>query len=156
MRGRACQPAPFASYDGMKPLPFLVVLAALLLGGCASYNAQVDPGVSLAQFQRFYVQSNLNDNHAVDALLARTLTGRGLTATHGPLTMMPADTEAIVTYQERWAWDFGDHLVYLRVAVRDAKTGQPISSAMFNGPVALNKDPADVVNRLIRELLERK
>jgi hypothetical protein len=139
----------------MKPLLFLVLLGALLTSGCASYQTQVDRSRPTDGYQRFFVQSNLNDNHAVAQLIASTLRARGLEADSGPLTMLPSDAQVVVTYQERWTWDFGEHLVYLRIALRDVATDTPIASAVFNGPVAINKDPPDVVARLVRELLDR-
>lgn len=139
----------------MKPLLLLALVAALLTSGCASYQTQVDRSRPAANHQRYFVQANLNDNHAVAQLIASTLRARGLTADSGPLTMMPPDTEVLVTYQERWTWDFGEHLVYLRIALRDNATETPMASAVFNGPVAINKDPPEVVARLVRELLDR-
>jgi hypothetical protein len=68
--------------------------------------------------------------------------------------MMPPDTEVVVTYQDRWNWDFGQHMVYLRIALRDTATNAPVASAVFNGPVAINKDPPEVVARLLRDLLD--
>lgn len=139
----------------MKPLLFLGLLGVLLTSGCASYQTEVDHSRPPGGYQRFFVQSNLNDNHAVDQLLARTLRNRGLEAEHGPLTMIPSDAQVVVTYQERWAWDFGDHLVYLRVALRDVTSDVPIASAVFSGPVSVTTDAPDVVGRLVRELLDR-
>ncbi len=139
----------------MKPLLLLALVAALLTSGCASYQSQVDRSRPAANHQRYFVQANLNDNHGVAQLIASTLRARGLTAETGPLTMLPPDAEVVVTYQERWTWDFGEHLVYLRIALREVATDRPVASAVFNGPVAINKDPPDVVARLVRELLDQ-
>ncbi|GAB1490016.1 hypothetical protein MASR2M8_24730 [Opitutaceae bacterium] len=140
----------------MKALLLLVLVAALVTSGCASYQSQVDRSRPTDGYERFFVQANLNDNHAVAQLIASTLRTRGVEADSGPLTMLPSDAQVVVTYQERWTWDFGEHLVYLRIALRDVATDTPIASAVFNGPVAINKDPPDVVARLIRELLDQR
>jgi len=139
----------------MKPLLLLALVAALFTSGCASYQTQVDRSQPAANHRRYFVQANLNDNQAVAQLIASTLRARGLTAESGPLTMMPPDTEVVVTYQDRWNWDFGQHMVYLRIALRDTATNAPVASAVFNGPVAINKDPPEVVARLLRDLLDR-
>ncbi len=79
----------------MKSLLTRVLLAAalaLLLGGCASFDASVEGGQSLQGVQRFFVVSNLNDNRALDHQIAKALKARGLAAEVGPLTMMPALT----------------------------------------------------------------
>ena len=104
------------------PLSFLLLLG--VLAGCSSYDTQVAKGRSLTGVQRFFVLSNPNDGHALDHQIANALTNRGYQAESGPLTMMPEETQAIVTYQDHWTWDFGDHLVYLQISVRDQKTNQ--------------------------------
>ena len=122
----------------MKTLPALLrlillgVLPALLLGGCATYDAEIVRGKSLAGVSQFFVVSNLNDNHALDHRIAEALQARGLQADIGPLTMMPEKTQAIVTYQDRWTWDFGDHLVYLTINARDALSNAPIAAVTYS------------------------
>src|SRR3954470_13844759 len=98
---------------------FLVVSLAVALGGCATFDASVDSGRSLKKVERFFVLSNLNDNHALDQQIAAALRAHGRTAEVGPLTMMPDDAQAVVAFQDHWTWDFGEHLVFLRITVRD-------------------------------------
>src|SRR5690349_11607586 len=100
----------------------LLVLLALLLGGCTAYNAQVQRGRSLAGVQRFFVLANANDSHGLEHRIVAALRARGLTAESGPRTMMPENTQALITYEDHWAWDFGDHLVHLQLNVHDAET----------------------------------
>ena len=99
-------------------LPPCLAVLALLLGGCATYDTDVARGRSLAGIKKYFVVSNLNDNHALDHHLAASLRARGFEAEVGPLTMMPDDTQAVVTYQDYWAWDFGDRLTFFRLHVR--------------------------------------
>jgi len=108
------------------------VLAILLLGGCASYDAMVVHGKKLAGTTRFFVLSNQNDNHALDRHIAEALKARGLQVETGPLTMMPENTQAIITYQDRWTWDFGEHLVYLTLNARDALSNEAISAVTYS------------------------
>lgn len=135
----------------MKPL---LLLAALLLGsGCASYRIQPGSLSPAEPYQRFFVQANLNDNHALDRLIASGLQARGFEAEAGPLTMRPRSTQVVVTYQDRWSWDFGEHIVYLRIALHKADSPQPYASATFSGPISLSKDASRVVDRLLTQLL---
>ncbi len=142
----------------MKSLLTRVLLAAtlaLLLGGCASFDASVEGGESLKGVQRFFIVSNLNDNRALDHQIAKALRARGLTAEVGPLTMMPDDTQAVVTFQDHWAWDFGEHLVFLRISVRKPSQQQSYASATFNARVPLREPATVTLNRLVGTLLEK-
>jgi hypothetical protein len=127
-----------------------------LLAGCTSYEAQVEKGRAHAGVKRFFVLTNPNDGHAIDHLVAVALTNRGFEADSGPLTMMPDETEAIVSYQDRWTWDFGDHLVYLQIAVRDRKSIQAYANVVFSAKVPSHKHPADIVDDLVGRLLPGK
>jgi glutamine synthetase len=138
---------------------FVRTLVALglvaLLAGCASFEAQVEKGRTLAKIQRYFVLSNLNDNHALDHQIAEVLKARGLTAEVGPLTMMPDNTQAVVLYQDSWAWDFGDHLVFLRIAVRDTRADQSFASATFSAKIPLHEETGVTVARLVDQLLAK-
>ena len=133
----------------------LILGAALLLGGCASFNASVDKGRSLQKVQRFFVVSNLNDNHALDRQIAAVLKDRGRSAETGPLTMMPDDTQAVVSFQDNWTWDFGEHLVFLKLTVRDPSAEQAYASVTFSARVPLHEKPAVTIDRLVGALLEK-
>ena len=141
------------------PMQRLVPLSFLLLfgvfAGCTSYDTHVARGLTLTGVQRFFVLSNPNDGHAIDHQIAAALTTRGFQAESGPLTMMPEETQAIVTYQDHWTWDFGDHLVYLQVAVRDQKTNQSYASVEFSAKVPTSKPLADIVDNLVGRLLSK-
>ncbi|MEO6992874.1 MAG: hypothetical protein ABI273_04530 [Lacunisphaera sp.] len=140
----------------------LLIRGWLLLGlmflaaGCATYKTQVDHGRSLKGIKRFFVVSNLNDNHAIDHQIADVLKARGLEADNGPLTMMPDNTQAVVTFQDHWTWDFGDHLVYLQIAVRDTRSEQSFASITFSAKIPLHEDAAVTVERLVDQLLDKK
>ena len=137
----------------MLRLPLILGLG-LLLGGCASYDAQIERGKSLAGMQRFFVVSNLNDNHALDHRIAEAIKSHGFAADTGPLTMLPDQTQVIVAYQDRWSWDFGDHLVYLSFSARDAITSEPVATVSFSASIPLREPAPATVARLVDRLLE--
>ncbi|HEY0947715.1 MAG TPA: hypothetical protein VGD81_20700 [Opitutaceae bacterium] len=136
----------------MRFASLLVVTLALSLAGCTSFNAHVEPGRDLQSYQRFFVQSNLDDNQGIGAMLVRALQARGREAELGPLTMLPTSAQVLVTFQDRWTWDFRNHMVALRIVVLDARSRQPIAAASFTGPTALTIDAPDVVERLVTDL----
>ena len=143
----------------MKSFPFrgwLMLGMIFLLGGCASYTTQVDHGRSLKSIKRFFVVSNLNDNHAIDHQIVEALKARNLEADNGPLTMMPDKTQAVVTFQDHWTWDFGDHLVFLQISVRDTRSEQSFASITFSAKIPLHEDPSETVARVVDQLLDKK
>lgn len=138
------------------PVRALVILfLGLLLGGCASFEASVERGRSLRDMRRFFVLSNSNDNRALDQQIAHALKTRGRTVEVGPLTMMPADTQAVIAFQDHWAWDFGEHLVFLKITVRDPFASQTYASVTFSSRVPVREQTAATVDRLVGVLLEK-
>ncbi len=135
--------------------PLLLVLACLF-AGCTSYSARQTPGTDLGTRERFFVRSNLNDSHAVDRHIATALSARGRTVEYGPLTMMPADAQVVVEYEDKWVWDFGEHLVALQISLRDPKSGKPLANTFFTARMTMIRNPADVVARMVGELLDGK
>jgi uncharacterized protein YceK len=136
-------------------LPVLLALAGLLLSGCASFQSSIEPKRTTKGVQRFFVVTNLNDNHALDHQIAASLKARGRSVELGPLTMMPDDTQAVVTYQDQWTWDFKNNLVYLNIAVRDPLARQPYATATFGAKVPLRDPVPAIVDRLVADLLAR-
>ena len=132
----------------------LLLCLGLLLGGCASFDAQVEHGRSLAKVQRFFVVSNNNDNHALDQQIAGAIKARGFAADTGPLTMMPENTQAVVMFQDHWSWDFGDHLAFLKIAVRDPQSEQSFASVTFNARVPGRESTPEIVSQLVDRIFD--
>ena len=76
------------------------LLAALLLSfltGCSSVTAHKNPAVDLGKFKRYYVKHRLTDDRKLDELIVAALRSHGLEASFGPITMMPENTELLIT-----------------------------------------------------------
>lgn len=132
-----------------------IIGLAFVLGGCTTSSVQIEHGRSLKKIQRFFVVSNLNDNHGIDRQIAEVLKARGREADSGPLTMMPDNTQAVVTFNDHWNWDFSDHLTFLQISVRDTKSEQSFATVTFSAKIPSRKDPADIVTNLVDELLDK-
>lgn len=133
----------------------MLLVAGLHLGGCASFEASVERDRSLREVQRVFILSNPTDNRALDQQIARAFKARGRTVEIGPQTMMPDDTQAVVAFQDHWAWDFGEHLVYLKITVRDPFASQPYAGVTFSARVPRREPTAATVSRLVDTLLEK-
>ena len=131
----------------------LVLLAlGFLLGGCASFEAEVERGRSLKGVQRFFVVRNLNDNHALDQNIVAALKARGFEADFGPLTMMADNAQAVVSFQDSWSWDFGEHLVFMKLVVREPYSNKMFATVTFSASVPLRKPYPDIVDALVDRL----
>jgi hypothetical protein len=60
----------------------------------------------------------------------------------------------VITYQDRWTWDFADHMVYLIIGARNAFSNDMIATVSFNASVPLREPAAATVDRLVDRLLE--
>jgi hypothetical protein len=124
-----------------------------LLGGCVSYDRHVMSARGLDGVKRFFVLSNQNDNHALDHQIEAALKIRGNEATVGPLTMMPDDAQVVIGYEDRWEWDFGDHLIFLQITARDRRSTEPIAVVRFSAKIPKGRKTPAVVGELIDQLL---
>lgn len=139
--------------NGVRPL--LTLLCAVILAGCSTFEAHVEPGADLATAERFWVERSLSDNHGVGAKIVRDLQNRGLHAELGPLTMMPSEPGLVLlSFNDHWAWDFGDHIIGLQITARDARSRRLLGRARFEGPLAMHLDEFDVIDRVLTELLK--
>lgn len=132
----------------------LVLLACVLISGCASTDARVvEKGRSLKDVRAFFVLRNLKDNHGIDGRIVRALQARGFTAESGPITMLPPTAKAVILYEDRWAWDFSDHMVYLKLGARDPQAVFPYVTASYLKQVAFSTEVDAVVDQVVGELL---
>jgi len=130
----------------------LLLLGALLTTGCTSVEAH-PAGKAVANKKSFFVLSNQNDNHTIDRQIVTTLKARGYEGDCGPHTMMPDDTEVVVSYTDRWAWDFGDRLVFLQIDAKDRRTGQLYGSTVFRAKIPSGKSVDKIIGELVDRLL---
>lgn len=126
---------------------------ATFLAGCSSYTALTETGKNPNSYQRFFVKSNFDDNHGIDGRIVQTLQSRGLTVEKGPLTMMPLNTQVLVSYEDHWGWDFRTHLTGLRILLSDAKSEKPIARGEFTGPAAMGLSVDEAVERTLNKIL---
>lgn len=129
-------------------------LAALagLAAGCSS--AATRHVVSLDRFQRFHVETRLNENHRLDELIAAELRGRGRQVSTGPRTMLPPGTEVVVTYDARWAWDFKTYLIELNVEFHTVSPPRKLADGRRYQPSLTPRPPAEVVRGLLDPLFQ--
>lgn len=147
---------PIVSRKVMKVF-FCFAVLGLLLTGCASTSARREPKISVAQMQRFWVERRLADNHRIDAALTQELRALGKEADYGPLTMMPErGIQAVIVYEDRWEWNFGDHLTELRLTLRDPHTHKLLAVAVYSYPLGFGADPVNASRAVLAKLFAVK
>jgi len=139
----------------MKVISVLLTLAVLLTS-CTNVETQRNRHADLSAFKRFFVEHRLNDDHHLDEYIVDELHALGREASAGPLTMMPPDADAIVTYQDAWAWDFKTYLIQLTIDFRQARTDKPLARGTYRQPSVITKQPPDVVRAILVPLFKRR
>lgn len=133
--------------------PFSLILALAFLTGCSSVSTR--KVMPLDGFRRIYVEQRLNDNHQLAELLATELRRLGCEASSGPLTMMPETTEAVLTYDDRWAWDFRSYLIEFNLELHTARSNKKLADARYYQPSIKTRSPAEVIHELLPPLFAR-
>lgn len=133
-------------------LSAFLCLAVLAFAGCTSLKRTVPSDRDLSTIREVFVVTNLNDNHRLAPQLVLALQAHGLRATHGPLTLLPSTTDAVLHYEDRWSWDFGEHMTYLRIDLHDPGAVRHYATATRTKYVANSTDVPAALAELTSEL----
>jgi hypothetical protein len=133
---------------------FLVIVALSLHAGCAS-SVSARKVVPLDRYHRIYVETRLNENNHLDEVFVAELRRLGREASAGPLTMMPEKTDAVLTYDARWEWDFRTYLIELNFELHTVHPRKKLADARYHQPTIKTKAPDDVINTLLTRLFTK-
>jgi hypothetical protein len=136
-------------------VPLFAGAALLLAGSGCTTSASARKVVALDRFQRIYVETRLNENHHLDQLFVTELRRLGREASSGPLTMMPEKTDAVLTYDARWEWDFKNYLIELTFELHTIHPRKKIADARYHQPTIRTKPPEDVIRDLFGRLFTK-
>lgn len=125
--------------------------SALILSGCST-ALSVRKAVSLAPYKRIYVESRLSDNHRLDEQIANELKSYGVDATFGVPTMRPDKVDAIMTYEDRWQWDFKDYLIDMQIDLHEARGNKPLATGHYHQAGITTKTSAEVIHLILHPL----
>jgi hypothetical protein len=132
----------------------LVALALFASVGCTT-SSSARKVVALDRFQRVYVETRLNENHHLDALFVAELRRLGREASSGPLTMMPEKTDAVLTYDARWEWDFKNYLIELNFELHTVHPRKKVADGRYHQPTIRTKSPEDIIRDLFGRLFAK-
>lgn len=131
------------------------LLCGALLGwaGCASVETRKT--LDLSPFKRIYVEHRLTDDRRIDEQIVQELQRLGYEASCGHLTMMPDKMDAILTYEDRWEWDFKTYLIELTVTVRTAHTSKKLADGRYYQPTPRAKPASEVIRDVLTPLFKK-
>ena len=132
-----------------------LALALAALCGCAQINTRTLPKVDLAVRKRIFVEHRLADSYGIAEEIARQLRVMGYDASSGALTMMPGDTELIVSYDDMWTWDFTTYMIEIDLQVRSAHSDKIIAVAHYFRPAMIfGRPPSDMIHDVLSKLFK--
>jgi hypothetical protein len=134
----------------------LIALAgAILLGGCAQISTRSIPHMDLAGHKRIFVEKRLADSYGVADDIAVELRSMGYDASSGAPTMMPLNTELIVSYDDMWTWDFSTYMIEFDVQVRSARSDKIVAMGHYFRPtMVFGHPPAAMIHELLVKLFK--
>lgn len=133
----------------------LLALGALVLTACSSVHTHRNPQADLGKLKRYFVEHRLTDNNHIDELIVSELKRRGLEASAGPLTMMPESVDALINYEDVWAWDFKSYLLELNLVVQHPHSNRIFANATYRQPTIVTKNASEVVREIFVQLYGR-
>jgi len=134
---------------------WLVALAIGALAGCATQNVSHAPGADLSTLKTIYVQKLAADQRGVDLLFVKQLNEWGYKATSGAAEKPAEPVDALLTYQDRWAWDITMYMLRLNAQIRDGQSGAIIASAESMRPSLERLSPPEMVKEVLQAALKK-
>jgi hypothetical protein len=135
-------------------IPASLAMLVLLLTGCTSVSTDSRHAADLAKVKHLYVEHRQNDNHALDQLIVTELQSLGYDAACGPTTMMPDNTQGIITYEDQWVFDFTTHMVALDIKVRSAEKDQALGSGHYFNRGVSRVTPEKIVHDVVTSMFK--
>ena len=135
-----------------------VFSAVLFSSGCASNlnneRALLTPGSDISHIKTIYVVTQPRDTHGIDKLIHDKLVAMGYSVMVGPEKPLPYNSDAVVTYRDKWFWDMSMYLLQLIVTVRNPSDNFPLAvgDSLHWGLYKIS--PPEMVNEVVTNIFE--
>jgi hypothetical protein len=133
----------------------LSIVAATMLSACATNGAQKIPDANLGALKSFYVARHPEDDRGIERLIAARLQKSGMVAASGAEPDPAQPVDAIVTYQDRWAWDLTMYMIRLNIQIRDGHSGSILAAGESMRPSLQRKSPEGMVEEVLTEIFKQ-
>ena len=109
----------------------LIGLLCLNLFMLACAGSSATPFLASARTDKttFFVENHGKESRQIEQIIVEAMRARGIQATSGDQKQAPADTDFIITYEDRWAWDMRTYLRLIQIDIRDPKTGAIVATS---------------------------
>lgn len=134
----------------------LIAIAAVVSGCVTQLKSDVSPNANLSSVKKLYVVHLPKDERRVDRLIADRLSTMGMEATAGEAGAVPADVDAIVTYQDKWMWDITMYMIELNIQVRAPKTEIALATGHSLRTSLARKSPAEMVAEVLNDIFKQR
>jgi hypothetical protein len=133
-------------------LAAILSIVTSLTTGCANHaTGNIYPSANLSALKKMYVKHYADDNAAVNVRIADKLREQGVIVTTGD-GEPPTDIDAVVTYVDRWMWDFTMYMLELTIDIRDAKSQALLASGNSLHSSLTRKSPAEMVSEVVNSI----
>lgn len=128
--------------------------ALLFASGCVNRaTATLSPGANPATMKTFYVVQQPKDTHGIHKLIRDKLLKDGFIANAGPeLPQGSYQTDAVITYVDKWMWDMTLYLLELTITLRDASHGFPLAVGNSYHTSMTRKSPEEMVDEVLTNI----
>ncbi len=129
----------------------MIILLKLSRLGCVTMKwtdtDPIPPELRSPLVQYFVVRDG-EDHHWIHHLIAQEIEARGPSAIAGYTSERRAQLDVLVVYESLWLRDLGNHLVFLRIDLRDPETSALLATGSYQ---SFTRRPAARVVALILE-----
>lgn len=140
-----------------KSLPFIVSLF-LILNGCTINKSSGfhSEEFEAKSFHNFYIAQQPKDQRHINLLIKSELEKKGYKVDTGTINNIPNYTDALVTYVDKWMWDFGTYMYELTIFIKNPKTEYPIASGHSLHGSLTRLTPKEMVKEAVSNMLGGK
>lgn len=137
-------------------LTVLLAVAVPLFTGCAvnRATATLDPSADLSAIKTMHVVQIPESDGTVSSLIVDKLRSKGYAVTTS--TEKTTQTDAVVTYLDKWMWDITMYMLELTITIRDPKTDYPLASGNSYHTSLTRKSDVEMVDEVIENILKQK
>ena len=132
-----------------------VICLFYLISGCANRaTSMVAPSVDLGMVKSFYVIEEEGDKgtNNVYKIIKSNLSKRGYAVTSGADTKSPHDTDVILTYTDKWMWDFAMYMLQLTITFKDSTNNLIIARGYSYHASLTRRSPEEMVDEVLTNI----
>ena len=134
---------------------FLIVLLSSATGCANRATATLTAGADLGKVKNFYIVQTPEDKET-HGLIKTNLEKRGFTTTTGPEMKSPYNSDAVITYTDKWMWDITMYMLELTINLRNPTNNYPMAVGNSMHASLTRKSPEEMVDEVLTNIFNSK